>query len=200
MQWTRSLTLALATHKCTVCRGSGLTLGRGGALNACDCVLRGIFKVCYNRFRSAVEKEKYLSKVTLEIHSGPDRRGTWGRKNEEYIADFLSVSRNTLSAEEYRIFSYRFLLGADWKLCCRKLNMDRGTFHHLVYNIQQKLGLVYAELQPYALYPVHEYFNGSPGRQIVKAFPAHNPKVVPLRPPVKKPQISEPTFRDLKAA
>jgi len=132
-----------------------------------------------------VNREKYLSKVTLEIHSGPDRRGTWGLKQEEYIADFLKVAKRTLNEEEYRIFNYRYLLGAEWNLCCRQLKMDRGLFHHAIYRIQQKLGHVLAEMEPYALYPVDEYFNASPLRDVVKAFPAQEEKVVPIRPPVK---------------
>ena len=184
MLWNRSNTLALATHKCTICRGSGLTLGRRGTLNACDCVLRGIFKVCYNRFRYCVEREKYMSKVTLEIHSGPNRRGTWGRKQEEYIADFLSVARRALTEEEHRVFRYRFLLGADWKLCCRKLNIERGPFHHIIYRIQTKLGETFANLQPYALYPLDEYFGGPHRIDPVKPCPLPEKKVVPIRPPV----------------
>lgn len=199
MLWTRSNTLALATHKCTTCRGSGLTLGRRNTLRACDCVLRGIFRVCYNRFRHCVTREKYLSKVTLEIHSGPNRRGTWGRKQEEYIADFLAVAQRTLNSEEYRAFKYRFLLGADWKLCCRKMQIDRGTFHHMIYRIQTVLGETFAELEPYALYPLDEYF-GSPHRiEPVKAFPARDQRVVPIRPPVRVEQ-TVPVLDEQKAA
>ncbi len=184
MLWNRSNTLALATHKCTTCRGSGLTLGRRGTLNACDCVLRGIFKVCYNRFRYCVEREKYMSRVTLEIHSGPNRRGTWGLKQEEFIADFLAVAKRTLTEEEHRVFRFRFLLGADWKLCCRQLKMERGPFHHMVYRIQNKLGEVFANLEPYALYPLDEYFAGPHRIDLVKPCPIPEPKVVPIRPPL----------------
>jgi hypothetical protein len=189
MQWTRSNTLALATLKCTTCLGVGMTLGRRGSLTACDCVLRSIFRLCYQRFRHCVEKEKYLSKVTLEIHSGPNRRGTWGRKDEEYIADFLRLARRTLSEQEYRVFNYRFLLGADWRLCVRKLKMDRGTFFHLVYRIQEKLGRVFAETEPYSLYPVAEYFCSSPREEVVSSTPSPDDsrkRVIPIRPPVAK--------------
>lgn len=199
MLWTRSNTLALAAQRCTVCRGSGLTLGRRGTLKACDCVLRGIFKVCHNRFRKCVNREKYLSKVTLEIHAGPDRRGTWGMKQEEYIADFLTIAGRTLTVDEYRIFKYRFLLGADWKLACRKLEMDRGTFHHAVYRIQTRLGEVFSELEPYALYPLDEYFGAGHRSETAKALPGHDRKVVPIRPPVRKP-ASAPVAPELKAA
>jgi hypothetical protein len=141
-------------------------------------------------------KEKYLSKVSLEIHSGPNRRGTWGRKEEEYIADFLKVSKRALDPEEYRIFKFRFLLGADWKLACRQLKMDRGTFFHLVYRIEQKLGKTFAELEPYSLYPIQEYLHTPFRREPVKASDARPEKVVPIRPPIRP----SPNQDDVKAA
>jgi hypothetical protein len=100
--------------------------------------------------------------VSLESNPGRQRKSVWGMKNEEFMADFVLVSRRTLSDYEYTIFKYHFLLGADWKLCCRKLKMDRGTFFHEVYRIQQKLGRTFRELEPHALFPVDEYFNGTP--------------------------------------
>ena len=185
-EWTRSNTLALASQKCAHCRGIGLRLlTRKGESTACDCVLRSIFRVCYNRFRYYTLKEKYLSKVSLEIHSGPNRRGTWGRKEEEFIADFLAVSKRTLDPAEYRIFKFRFLLGADWKLACRQLKMERGNFFHIVYRIEQKLGKVFAELEPYALYPLEEYFHTPYRRELVKPTVAQPNNVIPIRPPVR---------------
>jgi hypothetical protein len=65
-----------------------------------------------------------------------------------------------LDDEEHTLFRYHFLLGADWKLCCRRLKIDRGSFFHMVYRIEQKLGRIFAELKPYPLYPVNEYFGG----------------------------------------
>jgi hypothetical protein len=35
-----------------------------------------------------------------------------------------------------------------------------------VYRIQQKLGKVFRELQPYALYPLDEYFGGTIRREL----------------------------------
>ncbi len=78
------------------------------------------------------------------------------------MADFCLVAKRTLEPGEYEIFNYHFMLGADWKLCCRKLNVDRGTFFHEVYRIQSKLGRTFRELEPYALFPIDEYFGGGP--------------------------------------
>ena len=160
MEWTRSETLALAMHDCTHCHGSGLRLGRKGALAPCNCVLRAIFRACYSRFVRCVTQEKHLSKIGLEPHAGRQRPSSWGRKDEEYIADFSLVARRALDDFEYKLFRYHFLLGADWKLCSRRLGIARGNFFHAVYRIEQKLGRVFRELQPYSLYPVDEYFHG----------------------------------------
>lgn len=133
---------------------------REGEPYACGCVLRTVFRACYGRFRSCVEKEKYLSQVTLGFSPHGGGKITWGRKDEEYIADFYLIARRILSSEEWRIFSYHYLLGADWRLCTRRLQLDRGSFFHAVYRIQERLGRTFKELEPYALYPLDEYFLG----------------------------------------
>jgi hypothetical protein len=160
MDWTRSETLALAMHNCSQCHGSGLRLARKGTFAPCNCVLRSIFRICYDRFVRCVTQERHLSRVSLEPHMGQQRPMTWGRKDEEYIADFSLICRRSLNQEEHQLFRYHFLLGADWKLCTRKLGMDRGNFFHAVYRIEQKLGRVFRELEPYSLFPVDEYFHG----------------------------------------
>jgi hypothetical protein len=106
-------------------------------------------------------REKHMSTVTLEFRRGREGHRTYGRRTEEYLADFQLVSQRELDPFEQRLFRYHFLLGADWKLCCRMLNMDRGNFFHAVYRIEQKLGRVFAELEPYGLFPVDEYFGGA---------------------------------------
>ena len=173
MQWTRSETLALAQQSCTYCFGLGLRPGRSGVSTPCNCVFRAIFRACYARFRQCTSKEKYVSRVSLESNPGRQRKATWGLKNEEYIADFCLVSRRTLDDQQYKVFKFHFLLGADWKLCCRKMGVDRGEFFHEVYRIEQKLGRTFRELEPFALFPLDEYFN-STGRQkatAIVAFP-----------------------------
>ena len=103
------------------------------------------------------------------------------------MADFCLISRRELDAFHYKIFRYHFLLGADWKLCCRQLHMDRGLFFHAVYRIQQKLGRVFAELQPYALYPLDEYFGGTVNKEYTPAFPVTPAKHLRTAPSVRLP-------------
>lgn len=195
MEWTRSDTLALASHSCALCQGLGLRQSAPGvtslgsslqrvapAPQPCNCVLRHIFRACYARFRECATKERFISQVSLESVLGRDTKRSWSRKDEEYIADFYLVSKRSLSQSEYRIFKYHYLLGADWKLCCRKLNLDRGNFFHAIYKIEQRLGRVFRELKPYALFPVKDYFNG----EICAVTPFLNgaPRAVPIRPPL----------------
>ena len=191
MQWTRSETLALAQQSCTYCQGLGLRQGRAGASTPCNCVFRAIFRACYSRFRQCTSKEKYISRVSLEANPGRQRKSVWGLKNEEYVADFCLVSRRALDDYEYMIFRYHFLLGADWKLCCRKLNLDRGDFFHEVYRVEQKLGRTFRELEPHALFPLDQYFNGTAKSHAsnVTPFPVETediPKAKP-RPVLKFP-------------
>jgi hypothetical protein len=190
MNWDRSQTIALAKATCTHCHGYGLRPGRNNRETPCNCVFRAVFRACYNRFRDCVSSEKHLSRTQLEFRgSGKDSRMSYGCKVEEYVADFCLVSRRVLTAFEYDLFRFHFLLGADWKLCCWRLKIDRGTFFHTVYRIEQKLGRTYRELEPYSLFPLDEYFGGTirndpavrrpPGSVVSMRIPSRV-----LRPPV----------------
>jgi hypothetical protein len=193
VDWNRSETIALAKESCTQCHGFGLreSNGKKDTDAPCNCVLRGIFRACYSRFRQCIEKERHISQVRLALISGKDRRQVWGRRDEEYIADFCLVSRRFLDDSEYKLFKFHFLLGADWRLCCRQLKMERGNFFHEVYRIQQKLGRVFRELEPYALFPVDEYFGGTYRKELkpeslkVLRMPMETRRRG-LRPPLKK--------------
>jgi hypothetical protein len=160
MEWTQSDTLALAGVNCAHCNGTGMVNAKKGGEYPCKCVLRAIFRACYARFVECATKEKHLSQVRLD-RSPSGGKVTWGRKDEEYAADFILVTKRTLSPEEWQIFSWHYLLGADYMLCCRRLKMDRGLYFHSIYRIQQKLGRMYRELEPYGLFPLDEYFNGT---------------------------------------
>ena len=192
-EWKRSETIAIAKQSCTQCHGFGLRgkSSRNGSEMPCNCVLRAIFRSCYTRFRLCLAKEKRISQARFEIIGGPERRAVWGRKDEEYVADFCLVSRRALNDSEYRIFRLHFLLGADWKLCCRQLNLDRGAFFHDIYRIEQKLGRAFREVEPYALFPLSDYFSPV----VRKEFSAETRRVLrmpkqkrrrPVKPPLKK--------------
>ena len=117
--------------------------------------MRGVFRACYERFRRCTIKETNMGSAIFAVASG---HCGWSRKEEEYAADFLLVCQRYLNPEDYKIFRYHYLLGADWQLCARRLAMDRGNFFHAVYRIQQTLGQAFYQLKPYPLYPVNDYF------------------------------------------
>lgn len=184
MQWNRSQTIGLAKPACVLCHGYGQRLTTRGKETTCNCVFRAIFRACYNKFRECTQNERHMTSVSLEFCGGRGGYRVYSRKTEEYIADFCLVSQRTLDQFEHRIFRYHFLLGADWKLCCRQLKVDRGNFFHAVYRIQQKLGRVFAELEPYALYPVDEYFSGTRRHtEIIDRRKETNPGPIPIRIP-----------------
>ena len=187
MQWNRSKVIGLAKVSCCSCHGYGLRVVHKTREVPCHCVFRSIFRACYNRFRDCVASGAHTSTVSLEFCRGKEGRRVYSRKKEEYIADFCLVSQGALNDQEKGVFKAHFLLGADWKLCCRQLGMDRGNFFHMVYRIEQRLGRIFAELEPYALFPLDEYFGRTVTGQPTRPLPP--PAAVPLRP---KPVIEIP--------
>jgi predicted DNA-binding protein (UPF0251 family) len=182
MEWTRSLTLTQALHDCTRCAGLGLVDGRKSKV-PCNCVLRGVFRQCLNQFRDASGPNRRLGSVDLDRNRGRANHFTFGRKSEEFLADFILIARRVLKPEEYDLLRFHFLLGADYKMCCKRLNLDRGTFFHSLYRVEQKLGRAFVETRPYPLFPLGEYFTRrdplpadsepavGPGRRLTRAVP-----------------------------
>ena len=188
MEWTHSETIGLSNVRCTKCDGTGLRPGlhRDGKA-PCNCVLRNIFRACLKRFYFCAVNEPYRSKVTLMPCQGHDVNCTWTRTSEDYMADFYLVAKRVLEEDEFRVFRFHFLLAADWKLCCRRLNIDRGMFFHTVYRIEQKLGRAYREIRPYSLFPTDEYFGGTirKAKVLTMVTPDRADAKRILRPPVR---------------
>lgn len=134
-------------------------LGRGPE-RPCSCVFRAIFRACYRRFRDFASQSVDAGLVSLEHIQGPLGRRVYSLKREEFMADFNLIARRALTENDYRLFRYTFLLGADWSLCASRLNMDRGNYFHAVYRVEAILGRHFTEVQPYPLYPLDEYFGG----------------------------------------
>jgi hypothetical protein len=175
MQWNRSNAIGLALASCSQCDGEGMRVIRGSAERPCDCVFRAIFRACYDRFREYAAQGARAGTVSLEHSQGPIGYRMYSRKQEEYMADFCIVSRRALSEQDYKLFRYVFLLGADWRLCVGKLGTDRGNFFHDIYRMEERLGRYYAEMTPYPLYPLDEYFGGAIRKESVRARTAALP-------------------------
>jgi hypothetical protein len=160
--WTRFDTLGVALHDCPWCHGGGLlnsqpslksfSFGVGDVLavsdqaEPCSCVLREIFRACFEKFREIATSER------------PIRAIGWSRKDEEYMADFLTIAKRALREDLHRVFRIRFLLGASEEACIDRMDGDRGAFFHAVSQIELRVGRALRETQPYALFPIEEYF------------------------------------------
>jgi hypothetical protein len=178
----RSDLIGLALPTCAHCHGTALSSEH----RTCKCVDREVFRACLERFTAIQDGEEFIAPISLE-HAGSGPRGyrIFSRKNEEYCADFVLVAKRTLDALEYDVFRFHMLLGADWKLCCKRLKIDRGTFFHAVYRTEQKLGRVFRTLKPYSLFPLGDYYFGTVrGRKIPASVPDEPAQPEALQPPV----------------
>lgn len=152
-----------ARTDCARCGGTGM-LSRD---YVCRCVNLNVFRAVHARFRECIESTGFCAPVSLERTTGPTGRCMYGLKSAEFIADFCGVARRTLSDDEYRLFRFFFLLGADWKQCCRILgrscttNNDKKNFFFKAHGIERKLGIAFRTLQPYPLWPTADYFEGT---------------------------------------
>ena len=137
------------------------SLGNTGARHAqlhamprvpdCDCRKRA-------RWRHAIACcALFFASVMIVLFADVSRKGiepgfpgaASGKPAARPVGDVKTKNISRISAwcraelhgqTEDKIFRYHFLLGADWKLCARKLGIDRGNFFHAVYRIEQKLG------------------------------------------------------------
>lgn len=163
--WSRSVTLPLASADCPHCYGLGLAWGRLDSEEPCKCVLRAIFRQCHAAWLDACERTQVsASKVSWdETNRSRSRNFMWSRKNEEFCADFICIARRTLTPPEGRLFELHFIRGFGRQTCITRLGIKKGTFHSMIYRIQERLGRAFYETMPYALYPIDEYF--APGQQ-----------------------------------
>ena len=164
IDWTRGSALALARNQCTCCHGSGLTLDRRGCFRPCDCVSRNIFRLVIERrqiLRSPVSSGmEILAAILSAPQKGGKRRGTtWGFKTAEFCADVDLCVNRTLRGRDRKIYWLHFH-GLDGDALARKLGCTRPYVYRRLQEIEAKLGRKFAEMAPYPLYPVDEYFCG----------------------------------------
>jgi hypothetical protein len=170
--------IALAYEKCVCCFGMGLCQPRHREAKPCKCVYRAVFRACYNRFKFCSDAPPRLPACPFRRNAknggatgnnssaacGPSVRLRYGHPNAEYSADFLAIARRTLGAADsfrYRVFERHYLRRENWRVCTAQLGMDRGTFFHEVYRIEEALGRAFRETVPFALWPLDEYFRGT---------------------------------------
>jgi predicted DNA-binding protein (UPF0251 family) len=125
--------------------------------------------------------------------SGAPRGGRfYGRKYEEFIADFEAVSRRALDGAEFDLLKLHFFEGLDWKVCCARLGVNKGNFFHTVYAVEERLGRAFRETEPYALFPLDEYFSNIGMRRKAKPVAVlPMPAVRAIRPVLRRPAASK---------
>ena len=160
MDWNKRDLEFLARSNCPLCKGTGCTPSHQRAVQPCDCALKGIFRACYARFRDCVSDGRALSRVSFDRSpSGRSNRGMWGLKREEYMADFELVARRSLSRAEHRLFRFHHILGASESMCAKRLGISTLAAKKAIQRIETRLGRTFVSLEPYALYPLYDYFN-----------------------------------------
>jgi hypothetical protein len=102
--------------------------------------------------------------------SGKASRFAWARKNEEYIADFVGIARESLAAGsfEHLLFDYHFVQGFGCAPVCLLMHISPRTFFGARAVIVAKLGRAFHDTTPFPLYPLDQYFTS--GQHQVSAF------------------------------
>lgn len=80
-------------------------------------------------------------------------------KAQEYVADFILIAKRVLTGADYQVFKLRHLLGAELKLCASRLRIDPSILPDRLTRIECTLGRAFCETEPFALFPLDEYFS-----------------------------------------
>jgi hypothetical protein len=113
-------------------------------------VLRSIFRICLAKFRSVAP----------------------GYRNYEYAADFLSCARRSLASADHRLFVSRYILEASLEQINVQLGRprDERSTHRDFYRIEHALAHAFCSQQPYALFPIEDYFRRETNRAVATAL------------------------------
>lgn len=134
--------LAVANPRCGQCYGLGR---RPTAEVPCGCALREIYRQCMRRHH--------------ELRSAPPWKGPWwlALRQLHYVIDIELVARRVLDPVMWKAWWLHAIEDRPWRECARLMGFDRGTWWHTFYRCAERLGLVYATMRPYPLWPFREY-------------------------------------------
>lgn len=158
--------LELAAGWCVICNGTGL-VGRDPP-QACECIYRVIFRICYGQFRTCRLSARSTQCMPLERRSTPtgNRHTTWVRRNEDYCADFEMAARLALTPELHRLFQRHYLVGAPVRLLSDRLGVHRNVVARGLRSIQTCIGRQIAGSAPHSIYPPSEYMRTGPTLEV----------------------------------
>ncbi|MGA2716683.1 MAG: hypothetical protein ABSG41_26640 [Bryobacteraceae bacterium] len=199
--------LLMASQTCGRCNGTGRNKKLGkDTIDAvsCRCVFIGIFRECHRRFRQCNENPKHLSVTSLVMTHGVNASRSFGRKNEEYLADFTLISARVLGrgTREHWLFTLRYLQGADPSLIQRRMGITGEEYRNTDARVIEKLGRAFRDTKPYSLFPLDEYF--SSGMRQDYNPPANGPatpatRAAPLFRPIRAPLAPAPRSAPMAA-
>lgn len=193
MNHKQSTAIALASVGCSRCDGLGIIKSKaaGDEMDGatCRCVNIATFRDCHNRFKACADKPRHLSQPTMMRSHGANAIRSWGRKNEEFIADFVLIAARVLcrGTKEHQLFTFRYLLGADIALVQRRMRITPAEYGRMDAHVIQVLGRAFRETEPYSLYPIDEYFSSGNRRDETPADRVTAPATrtsEPVRPPL----------------
>jgi hypothetical protein len=177
--------LALARTGCTQgCNG----LGRLDGGEVCSCVHHRVFNSVMGKFRYLAAGHHLNPPVPIDLFlsGGRGKSGHSRMANQEFLADVHLVAKRTLDEADFKLFKYRYLLGADVKLCAARLGLEHQATVQRLEAIEVKLGEAFRTCAPYSLYPVSGYFGERiPGG--ARPCPRPGARIQergPLRPPL----------------
>jgi len=157
-EWNTHEVLHAATKTCKRCGGCGFHQEE-----ICNCVFRNIFEVCHEQFKQSATTAS-TGIVTQGI--------TCSRPTEDFAADFTLVGNRVLADRPLlqQVFQMYFLECDKWTVVAlrneltlpvflsRRMKINNNLLFRRVFEVKVILGRAFRELQPYALYPLKEYF------------------------------------------
>ncbi len=159
--WDRGEVLSLARGNCPFCFGLGFNRGykiwhTTGA--PCICVLRRIFKQCYQKYRELRNTSLTNSHLSLEYLTNAARFNPF--KDRDFVVDFETLGGKGLCLEEREIFILHYIRGYPYYTICAKKGYSKYRYFQYIIRIEAILAQVFRSIRPYPLFPIDEYFSG----------------------------------------
>ena len=168
MQWNRSNAIGLALASCTQCGGARHArnppeVRKGRAIASFGQFLEPVTTVFASMPRTARKPGRFRSSVP----KGRSGIVCTSRKREEYMADFSIVTRRVLTESGVQALSIRLLSRGG--LAAVQPLPGTGPRQFLPPPLSDRgetRPRYYAEMEPYPLYPLDEYFGGVRAKRI----------------------------------
>jgi len=126
------------TH-CSACRR---VLERSSGAAVCECVHRQVFSTVLARYRQYGHDQVRHARRYHQL---------------EFRADVELIARRWLDDAHLAVFRACYIDNLEGPPAYARAHQSRGAFYNHLYRLQAHLGRIFAELQPYGLFPPHAY-------------------------------------------